>query len=321
MLVGDYYAQNADLDRMSMGYDMKIAVIGAGNVGATAALAIAEKELGDVLLLDIAIGIPKGKGLDMLEAAPLQGVDTKITGSNDNAAMAGSDIVVVTAGLPRKPGMSRDDLLQTNAKIVRSVAANIKQYAPQAIVIVVTNPLDVMTYLMFKELGCKPSKVMGMAGVLDSTRFRAFIAEALDVSTRDIQTMVLGSHGDSMVPLVEYTTVAGIPLVQLLPKKRIDELVQRTRDGGAEIVKYLQTGSAFYAPGYSIAEMVEAIVKDSKRILPAAAYLDGEYGLKDIFAGVPVNISLSPYSPSRYAAAGSIRLLSLTIASTISAME
>ncbi|MFH2028464.1 MAG: malate dehydrogenase [Nanoarchaeota archaeon] len=266
----------------------KVAIIGAGQVGATAALAISQKEIADVVLIDIMDGVPQGKSLDMLQAGPLQACDSNLCGSNSCKDVAGADIVVITAGLARKPGMTREDLLQKNAEIVKGVAKDIKECAPDAIVIIVTNPLDVMSYLTLKTTGFDPKKVMGMAGVLDSTRFRTFIAEELGVSKRDVDAMVLGSHGDSMVPVIECTTVAGIPLAQLMDKKKIDELAERTKNGGAEIVSYLKTGSAYYAPGYSVAEMVEAIIKDSKRVLPISVYLNGEYGYDDIYLGLPV---------------------------------
>lgn len=268
----------------------KVTVVGAGNVGAQAAFCVSEMEIADVVLLDIVEGLPQGKALDMFEGTPVRGVDCRLTGSNDWADMKDSDVVVVTAGLARKPGMSRTDLLMKNAEIIGDIALRIKDLAPKAFVVVVTNPLDVMTYLTFKKTGFTASRVMGMAGVLDSTRFRSFIARELNVSAIDVQAMVLGGHGDSMVPLTRYANVAGVPVTQLIPKERLDAIVQRTRDGGAEIVSLLKTGSAYYAPGESAAQMVEAILKDRRRILPVAAYLDGQYGLKDIYCGVPVRL-------------------------------
>jgi malate dehydrogenase len=268
----------------------KVTVIGAGNVGAQAAFCISEMEIVDVVLLDIVEGLPQGKALDMFEGTPVRGIDCRLTGSNDWADMKGSDVVVVTAGLARKPGMSRTDLLMKNAEIIGDIAVRIRDFAPKAFVVVVTNPLDVMTYLTFKKTGFAANRVMGMAGVLDSTRFRSFIAMELNVSAVDVQAMVLGGHGDSMVPLTRYANVAGVPVSQLIPKDRLDAIVQRTRDGGAEIVSLLKTGSAYYAPGESAAQMVEAILKDRRRILPVAAHLDGQYGLKDIYCGVPVRL-------------------------------
>ncbi len=266
----------------------KIAVVGAGNVGATAALYAAEQELGDVVLVDVVEGIPEGKGLDMLQYGPVGRFDSRIVGAQDSKAMEGSDVVIVTAGIARKPGMSRLDLLQTNAKIIKSVADNIKKYAQNAIVVVITNPLDVMTYLMWKLTGFPPRQVVGQAGILDGARFCAFIAQDLNVSVEDISTLVLGGHGDDMVPLVRYTTVSGIPLLELMAKDKIDALVERTRNGGAEIVKLLKTGSAYYAPAASGVQMAESILKDKKRILACSAYLTGQYGLNDVYIGVPV---------------------------------
>ncbi|OGF98329.1 MAG: malate dehydrogenase [Candidatus Glassbacteria bacterium RIFCSPLOWO2_12_FULL_58_11] len=270
---------------------MKITVIGAGNVGATTACKLVEKELGnEVVILDIIEGVPQGKALDLWESAPVEGFDTRCTGTNSYADTAGSDIVVVTAGLPRKPGMSRDDLLEANARIVGDVAKNIRKTSPKAIVIVVSNPLDVMTYLMMKVTKFPPKKVFGMAGVLDTARYRSFIALELGVSVRDISAMVLGGHGDSMVPLPRYTTVSGVPLTELLDQAAIDRLIQRTRDGGAEIVKLLKTGSAFYAPAAAVVEMVDSVVNNKSRVLPCACYLDGQYGLKDVYVGVPARL-------------------------------
>ena len=265
----------------------KIAVVGAGNVGASAALYAAEKELGDVTLIDIVEGVAKGKALDLLEAGPVQGYDSFVEGSGDIKSVAGADLIIVTAGLPRKPGMSRLDLLKANADIIRGVAAAIRDHAPKAFVIMVTNPLDVMTYLMYRITGFPRERVMGMAGVLDSARFRAFLSMETGVSVEDIQAMVLGGHGDTMVPLLSCSTVSGIPVTNFVKKERLAEIVQRTRDGGAEIVKLLQTGSAFYAPASSAVQMAESILRDKKRLVPCAAYLNGEYGFKDIYLGVP----------------------------------
>jgi malate dehydrogenase len=266
----------------------KITIVGAGNVGATAAHWAVIKELGDVVLLDIVAGLPQGKALDLAESAPLVDFDCGLLGSNDYADTADSDVVVVTAGIARKPGMSRDDLLQTNAKIVADVVSHIVHYSPQAYMIVVSNPLDAMVYVAKQVSGWPKHRVMGMAGVLDAARFRYFIAQELGVSVEDVHGFVMGGHGDTMVPVPRYATVTGIPIAQLLSAEQITRLVQRTRDGGAEIVNYLKQGSAFYAPGASIVQMVEAIVKNKKRILPAAAYLEGEYGLYDVYVGVPI---------------------------------
>lgn len=266
----------------------KVAVFGAGNVGATVAQRIVERELADVVLLDVVEGLPQGKALDMAEAAPVEGYDAKIVGSNNPTDAAGADLAVVTAGIARKPGMSREDLLATNAKIVGGIADAIRQHAPEAIVVVVTNPLDVMTWLVFERTGFPPERVMGMAGVLDSARFRAFIAMELGVSVKDVEAMVLGGHGDSMVPLPRYATVGGVPLGALLPQERIQALIQRTRNGGAEIVSLLKTGSAYYAPASAVVAMVGSILRDEHRVLPACVRLDGQYGLREVFAGVPV---------------------------------
>jgi malate dehydrogenase len=269
----------------------KITVVGAGNVGATAAQRIAEKELAHrVVMVDVAEGVPQGKGLDQWESAPIEGFDSRVVGTNGYDETAGSDIVVITAGIARKPGMSRDDLLNTNAGIVKQVSENIAQSSPNAIIVVVSNPLDVMCYVAKHVTGFPRARVIGMAGVLDSARYRAFLAEALDVSVRDIQAMVLGGHGDTMVPLISYTTVSGIPIRQLMDKPTLDAIVDRTRNGGAEIVKYLKTGSAYYAPSSGAVQMVESIVFDQKRILPCSAWLDGEYGMKGLFLGVPVKL-------------------------------
>ncbi len=267
---------------------MKITVVGAGFVGATTAQRIVEKNLGDVVLHDIIEGMPQGKALDMMQSACLEGYESKVVGTNDPADYAGSDIVVITSGLPRQPGMSRDDLLAKNAEIVSGVARNVKQYAPEAIVIVVSNPLDVMTYLAAAITGFPKERVMGMAGVLDSARFRAFIAMELGVAHQDIDAMVLGGHGDDMVPLVRYTTVGGISVDKLIPTDRLAAIVDRTRNGGAEIVKLLQKGSAYYAPSAATAQMVKSIVRDEKRVLPVAAWCSGQYGIKNQFVGVPV---------------------------------
>ena len=269
----------------------KITVVGAGNVGATTAQRLAEKELARrVVMVDVVDGVPQGKGLDQWESAPIECFDARVIGTNDYAASAGSDIVVVTAGIARKPGMSRDDLLNTNAGIVKQVSEQIKATSPNAIVIMVSNPLDVMAYVALKVTGFPRQRVIGMAGVLDTARYRAFLAEALDVSVRDIQAMVLGGHGDTMVPLISYTSVSGIPVTQLLDRAKLDAIVDRTRTGGAEIVKYLKTGSAYYAPSSAAVQMCEAIVLDQKRVLPCAAWLDGEYGMSGLFLGVPCKL-------------------------------
>lgn len=270
---------------------MKITVIGAGHVGATAAQRIAEKELAnEVVLVDVIEGLPQGKGLDMYESSPIEGFDSRVIGSNSYDATANSSIVLITAGIARKPGMSRDDLQATNAGIVKAVTEQAVAKSPQAIIIVVSNPLDVMTYVAKKVSGFPRHRVMGMAGVLDSARFRTFISMELNVSVEDVSAFVLGGHGDSMVPLARYSTVAGIPLPDLMDKATIDRLVKRTRDGGAEIVNFLKTGSAYYAPSAAAVEMIESIVRDKKRVLPCAAWLEGEYGLKDVYCGVPIKI-------------------------------
>ncbi len=269
----------------------KITVVGAGNVGATTAQRLAEKQLAhQVVLVDVIEGIPQGKGLDQWESAPIERFDSRVVGSNGYAEAAGSELFIVTAGIARKPGMSREDLLRTNVDIVKSVGQEIRKCSPRAIVVVVSNPLDTMCYVMKEALGAPRDRVIGMAGVLDSARFRAFIAEALDVSVDDIQAMVLGGHGDPMVPLVSYTTVAGIPLGQLLKQEQIDKLVERTRTGGAEIVAHLKTGSAYYAPSSAAVQMAESIVRDKKRILPCSAWLEGEFGLRGVFLGVPCKL-------------------------------
>ena len=269
----------------------KITVVGAGNVGATAAQRLAEKELArTVVLVDVVEGVPQGKGLDQWQSAPIEGFDSRIVGTNGYEATAGSDIVVITAGIARKPGMSRDDLLNTNAGIVKQVSEHIKSTSPNAIIIMVSNPLDVMSWVAKEVTGFPRERVLGMAGVLDTARYRAFLAEAMDVSTRDIQAMVLGGHGDTMVPLVSYTSVSGIPVRQLLAADKLKAIVERTRTGGAEIVGFLKTGSAYYAPSAAAVQMCEAIVLDQKRILPCAAWLEGEYGMSDLFLGVPVKL-------------------------------
>ncbi len=269
----------------------KITVVGAGNVGATTAQRLAEKELArQVVMVDVAEGIPQGKALDLWESAPIEGFDTRVIGTNGYDETRESDIVVVTAGIARKPGMSRDDLLNTNAGIVKQVSEQIKRSSPNAIIVMVSNPLDAMSYVAMKVTGFPRERVLGMAGVLDTARYRSFIAEALDVSVDDIQAMVLGGHGDTMVPLISYTSVSGIPVTQLLDRKTLDAIVGRARNGGAEIVKYLKTGSAYYAPSSAAVQMCEAIVKDKKRILPCAAWLAGEYGMSDLFLGVPCKL-------------------------------
>lgn len=269
----------------------KITVVGAGNVGATAAQRIAEKELArQVVLVDIVAGIPQGKALDQWQSAPIEGFDSRVIGANDYGPSEGSELFVVTAGIARKPGMSRDDLIKTNAKIVKSVSQEIKKCAPQTIVIVVSNPLDVMCWVAKEVTGFPRERVIGMAGILDAARYRSFLAEAIDVSVEDIQAMVLGGHGDTMVPLISYTTVSGIPITQLIDRKQLDQIVERTRKGGAEIVSYLKTGSAYYAPSAAATQMVEAIVRDKKRVLPCAAWLEGEYGMEGMYLGVPCKL-------------------------------
>jgi malate dehydrogenase len=270
--------------------DRKVTVVGAGNVGATAAQRLAEKQLCDVVLVDIIEGVPQGKALDLAEAAPIEKHDAHITGANGYDATTGSDIVIITAGIPRKPGMSRDDLISTNAGIVKNVSQEVASRSPEAIVIIVSNPLDAMCHVAFDACGFPKQRVIGMAGVLDSARFRAFISMELNVSVENTHAFVLGGHGDTMVPLPRYSTVAGIPITELLAKDRIEALVDRTRNGGAEIVGLLKTGSAYYAPASAAVEMAESILKDKKKILPCAAYLQGEYGIKDLFIGVPVKL-------------------------------
>ncbi|MBI2402926.1 MAG: malate dehydrogenase [Gemmatimonadetes bacterium] len=269
----------------------KITVVGAGNVGATLAQRLAEKELArEVVLVDIIEGVPQGKGLDQWETGPIEGFDTRVTGANDYGPAKDSELFVVTAGIARKPGMSRDDLVKTNADIVKAVSQEIKKASPRAIVVVVSNPLDVMCWVTKQVTGFPRERVIGMAGVLDTARYRTFLSDALEVSVEDIQAMVLGGHGDTMVPLVSYTTVSGIPVTQLLDGKKLDSIVQRTRTGGGEIVNYLKTGSAYYAPSAAAVQMVEAIVRNKHRVLPCSAWLQGEYGLKDVFLGVPCKL-------------------------------
>ncbi|MDX8391474.1 MAG: malate dehydrogenase [Mariprofundaceae bacterium] len=268
----------------------KVTVVGSGNVGATAAFLAAQKELADIVLLDVIEGVPQGKALDMFEASPIQGYNANLLGSNNYADTAGSDLVIITAGIARKPGMSRDDLIATNVKIVADVTAKIVEHSPDCILLVVTNPLDAMVYAAKKVSGFPRSRVIGMAGVLDSARMRSFIAAALDVSIADVTAFVLGGHGDAMVPLARYSTVAGIPITELMSGKDVDAIAERTAQGGAEIVKLLKTGSAFYAPGAAVVEMAEAILKDKNRILPCAALLEGEYGIHGYFMGVPCKL-------------------------------
>ena len=268
----------------------KITVVGSGNVGATLAHRLADRQLGDIVLIDILEGIPQGKGLDLLESGPVEGYDVKIKGTNSYADTANSDLVVITAGFPRKPGMSRDDLLKANFDVVKATTEQVVKHSPNCFLIVVTNPLDAMVQTAFKVSGFPKNRVMGMAGILDTARYRTFIAEALNVSVLDIQGLVLGGHGDTMVPVPSYTTVAGIPISQLMPKEQLDKIIARTAKGGGEIVNLLKTGSAFYAPSAAVAEMVDAIFNDRKRILPCAVYLEGEYGIKGLFVGVPVKL-------------------------------
>ncbi len=268
----------------------KVTVVGAGNVGATAAQRLAEKELCDVVLIDIIEGVPQGKALDLAEAAPIEKHDARLTGANSYEASANSDIVIITAGIARKPGMSRDDLLATNKNIMKSVTKEVVRYSPRAILIIVSNPLDAMCHVAMEESGFPRERVIGMAGVLDSARFRAFIAAELNVSAENVHALVLGGHGDTMVPLPRFSTVAGIPITELMSPERIEALANRTRTGGAEIVSLLKTGSAYYAPASAAVEMAESILKDKKKILPCAAYLRGEYGISDLFVGVPVKL-------------------------------
>lgn len=270
--------------------DKKVTVVGAGNVGATAAQRLAEKELCDVVLVDIIEGVPQGKALDLTEAAPIEKHDAHLTGTNSYDATEGSDIVIITAGIPRKPGMSRDDLISTNAGIVKNVVKEVSKRSPNSILIIVSNPLDVMCHVAFEASGFPKNRVLGMAGVLDSARFRAFISMELNVSVENTHAFVLGGHGDTMVPLPRYSTVAGIPITELMSQDRIEALVKRTANGGAEIVSLLKTGSAYYAPASAAVEMAESILKDKKKILPCATYLEGEYGIRDLFIGVPVKL-------------------------------
>ena len=268
----------------------KVTVVGAGNVGATVAHRLADRHVADVTLIDILEGIPQGKGLDLLEAGPIEGYDCRIKGTNDYADTAHSDLVVMTAGFPRKPGMSRDDLLKANYDVVKDTIEKVVKYSPDCILIVVTNPLDAMAQTAYRVSGFSKNRVIGMAGVLDTARYRTFIAEALGVSVQNVQGFVLGGHGDTMVPVPGYTTVAGIPVTDLLPKEKLHAIIQRTRDGGAEIVKYLKAGSDYYAPSAAVVEMIDAIFNDRKKILPCAAYLEGEYGIHGLFVGVPVKL-------------------------------
>lgn len=270
--------------------DKKVTVVGAGNVGATTAQRLAEKELCDVVLVDIIEGVPQGKALDLAEAAPIEKHDAHLIGTNDYDASEKSDIVIITAGIPRKPGMSRDDLLSTNAGIMKSVTQQVAKLSPDAVIIVVSNPLDAMCHVALETSGFPKNRVMGMAGVLDSARFRAFIAMELNVSVENTHAFVLGGHGDTMVPLPRYSTVAGIPITELMSKDRINALIDRTANGGAEIVSLMKTGSAFFAPASAAVEMAESILKDKKKILPCAAYLEGEYGINNLFIGVPVKL-------------------------------
>jgi malate dehydrogenase len=268
----------------------KITVVGAGNVGANCAVRIAEKELADVVLVDVVEGVPQGKALDLLQSGPVQGYDVMVTGANEYEPTANSDVVIITAGFPRKPGMSRDDLLIANYDVVKTATEQVAKYSPNSIIIVVTNPLDAMAQAAFQVSRFSKNRVVGMAGVLDSARFRTFIAQELKVSVENVTAVVLGGHGDTMVPLVRLSNVAGIPLADLLPQDKLDALVNRTRNGGAEIVKYLKTGSAYYAPSAAAVEMAESILKDRKKVLPCAAYLEGEYGINGLFVGVPVKL-------------------------------
>ncbi len=268
----------------------KVTVVGAGNVGATTAHRLADKQLADVVLIDILEGIPQGKGLDLLEAGPIEGYDCRVRGTNDYADTANSDLVVMTAGFPRKPGMSRDDLLKANFDVVKGTIEKVVKHSPDCILIVVTNPLDAMAQTALKVSGFSRNRVIGMAGILDTARYRTFIAEALNVSVQNVQGFVLGGHGDTMVPVPRYTTVAGIPVAELMPKDKLDAIIERTRKGGGEIVALLKAGSAYYAPSAAVVEMVDAIFNDRKKVLPCAAYLEGEYGIKGLFVGVPVKL-------------------------------
>ena len=268
----------------------KVTVVGSGNVGATLVHRLADKQLADVVMIDILEGIPQGKALDLLQAGPVEGYDVKVRGTNDYADTANSDLVVITAGFPRKPGMSRDDLLKANYDVVKATVENVVKYSPDCFLIVVTNPLDAMAQTAYKVSGFSKNRVIGMAGVLDTARYRTFIADALNVSVRDVQGFVLGGHGDTMVPVPRYTTVAGIPVTDLIPAEKLEKIITRTRNGGAEIVNFLKTGSAYYAPSAAVAEMIDAIFNDRKKILPCAAYLEGEYGISGLFVGVPVKL-------------------------------
>lgn len=268
----------------------KVTVVGSGNVGATVAHRLADKQMADVVLIDILEGIPQGKGLDLLEAGPIEGYDCRIRGTNDYKDTANSDLVVMTAGFPRKPGMSRNDLLRANYDVVKATTEQVVKYSPECILLIVTNPLDAMAQTAFKVSRFARNRVMGMAGVLDTARYRAFIAEALNVSVQNVQGFVLGGHGDAMVPVPRYTTVAGIPVGELLPKDQLDKIIERTRNGGAEVVNLLKAGGAYYAPSAGVVEMIDAIFNDRKKILPCAAYLEGEYGLKGLFVGVPAKL-------------------------------
>ncbi|MBA2123796.1 malate dehydrogenase [bacterium Unc6] len=268
----------------------KVSIIGAGNVGATMAMKLAEKDFADIILVDIIEGMPQGKGLDITQTGPIDSYDTKVIGTNSYTDTQYSDIVIITAGVPRKPGMSRDDLLEANYNIVKPVTEQVAQYSPNAILIIVANPLDAMAQLAYKTSGFSKSRVMGMAGILDTARFRTFIAMELNVSVEDVYALVLGGHGDTMVPLVRYSTVAGVPLPEILSKEKLDMLIQRTRNSGMEIVKLLKAGGAYYAPASAAVQMVEAIILNKKRILPCAAYLEGEYGINGLFVGVPIKL-------------------------------
>jgi len=268
----------------------KVTVVGSGNVGATVAHRLADKQLADVVLIDILEGIPQGKGLDLLESGPIEGYDVRIRGTNDYADTAASDLVVLTAGFPRKPGMSRDDLLKANYDVVKGTVEQVVKHSPDCIFIVVTNPLDAMAQTAYRVSGFSKNRVIGMAGILDTARYRTFIAEALNVSVQNVQGFVLGGHGDTMVPVPRYTTVAGIPVTELLPKEQLDQIIKRTANGGAEIVSLLKTGSAYYAPSAAVVEMIDAVFNDRKKILPCAAYLEGEYGIHGLFVGVPAKL-------------------------------
>jgi malate dehydrogenase len=286
----EYLDRKYDQTLKEMAMDKKVTVVGAGNVGATAAQRLAEKELCDVVLVDIIEGVPQGKALDLTEAAPIEKHDAHLTGANGYEASEGSDIVIITAGIARKPGMSRDDLISTNAGIMKTVIQEVVERSPESILIIVSNPLDAMCHVAYKASGFPKNRVVGMAGVLDSARLRSFIAMELNVSVENIHALVLGGHGDTMVPLPRYSTVAGVPITELMPQDRIDALVDRTANGGAEIVKLLKTGSAYYAPASAAVEMAESILKDKKKILPCAVYLEGEYGIHNLFVGVPVKL-------------------------------